>query len=216
MSEAKNPGRDAAFSLLASQTICTAVYALVQWVVIGVLGAHATTARPLAEVARTALGGRGAVVVSLAALVSIYGYLGAKLLSMPRITLALAEAGDFPQLFRSVSPGFRTPWFSILVYSIAVWALAIIGKFTWNITLSVVARLFYYGVVCAALLVFRRRDPEGAAFHVPGGNVLAVLGLAICVLIATQTERSNLLIVFGVVAAAVLNWIWVRQRAAAK
>ena len=158
MSEAKNPGRDAAFSLLASQTICTAVYALVQWVVIGVLGAHATTARPLAEVARTALGGRGAVVVSLAALVSIYGYLGAKLLSMPRITLALAEAGDFPQLFRSVSSGFRTPWFSILVYSIAVWALAIIGKFTWNITLSVVARLFYYGVVCAALLVFRRRD----------------------------------------------------------
>lgn len=212
MSEAKNPRRDAAFSLLASLAICTLVYALVQWVVVGVLGAHANTARPLAEVARAAIGVRGAALVSLGALVSIYGLLSAKLLSMPRVTFALAEGGDFPQVFRTVSSRFRTPWFSILVYSAAVWTLAVIGNFTWNVTLSVMARLFYYGVVCAALPVLRRRDPGGATFRLPGGPVFAVLGLLICVLLATQADRSNLLIVFGVVAAALVNWVWVRTR----
>jgi hypothetical protein len=32
------------------------------------------------------------------------------------------------------------------------------------------------------------------------------------VLLATQADRSNLLIVFGVVAAALVNWVWVRTR----
>jgi hypothetical protein len=33
------------------------------------------------------------------------------------------------------------------------------GSFAWNVTLSVVARLFYYGVVCAALIALRRKHP---------------------------------------------------------
>src|ERR1035438_6823639 len=55
MSEAKDPGRDAAFALFVAIVACTAIYALVQWVVVGVLGPGATTDRPLAEVARIAM-----------------------------------------------------------------------------------------------------------------------------------------------------------------
>jgi len=43
MSEAKNPLRDAAFALFAALLACTVIYALVQWVVVGVLGPGATT-----------------------------------------------------------------------------------------------------------------------------------------------------------------------------
>src|SRR6266849_1930491 len=72
------------------------------------------------------------------ALVAVYGYLGAKLLGMPRVTFALAKGGDLPQLFAAVSPRFHTPWFSILFYAAAVWGLAIAGSFAWNVTLSAV------------------------------------------------------------------------------
>ena len=51
MSEAKSPGRDAAFALFVALIACTVIYAMVQWVVVGVLGPWATTDRPLAEVA---------------------------------------------------------------------------------------------------------------------------------------------------------------------
>jgi len=211
MSEAKNPGRDAGFALFIALIACTAIYALVQWVVVGVLGPGATSDRPLAEVARTTMGNRGAALVAIGALVSMYGYLSAKLLGMPRVTFALAKGGDLPPLFAAVSPRFHTPWFSILFYSMVVWGLAIIGNFAWNVTLSVVARLFYYAVVCAALIALRRKQPLAKGFRLPGGPVLAVLGVAISVALATQVDLSKSVILAAMVVAALLNWLWAKK-----
>jgi basic amino acid/polyamine antiporter, APA family len=211
MSEAKNPGRDAGFALFVALIACTVIYALVQWVVVGVLGPGATTDRPLAEVARITMGNRGAALVAIGALVSVYGYLSAKLLGMPRVTFALAQGGDLPQLFARVGRRFHTPWFSILFYAAAVWGLAMVGSFTWNVTLSVVARLFYYAVVCAAVIALRRKQPLAAGFRLPGGQVLAVLGVGIAVALATQVDLSKSLILAATVGAALLNWLWARR-----
>ena len=214
MSEAKNPWRDAAFALFVALIACTVIYALVQWVVVGVLGPGATTDRPLAEVARITMGNRGAALVAIGALVSVYGYLSAKLLGMPRVTFALAKGGDLPSLFAAVGPRFHTPWFSILFYAAAVWGLAMVGSFTWNVTLSVVARLFYYAVVCAALIALRSKQPLAIGFRLPGGPVLALLGIGISVALATQVDLSKSLILAATVTAALLNWIWARRRRA--
>src|SRR5208282_1909063 len=197
MSEAKNPGRDAGFALFAALVACTVIYALVQWVVVGVLRPGAASDRPLAEVARITMGNRGAALVAIGALVSMCGYLSAKLLAMPRVTFALAKGGDLPGVFAAVSPRFHTPWFSILFYGAAVWGLAIMGNFTWNVTLSVVARLFYYAVVCAAVIALRRKQPVVGGFRLAGGQVLAVLGVGIAVavgiaaVLAKQVELSK-------------------------
>ncbi len=211
MSEAKNPGRDAGFALVVALIASTVIYSLVQWVVVGVLGPAAATDRPLAEVARATMGNRGAALVAMGALVSMYGYLSAKLLAMPRVTFALAKGGDLPKVFATVSPRFHTPWFSILFYSVAVWGLAIVGNFTWNVTLSVVARLFYYGVVCASLIALRRKQPLAGGFRLPGGQVLAVLGVGITIALATQVDRSKSLILVATVVLALLNWLWARR-----
>jgi APA family basic amino acid/polyamine antiporter len=209
-SEAKDPRRDTAFALFGALVACAAIYALVQWVVVGVLGAGATTDRPLAEVARITMGERGAALVSVGAMFSVYGYLSAKLLAMPRLTFALAEGGDLPQVFATVSRRFHTPWVSILVYALAVWALAVAGNFTWNVTLSVVARLFYYGVTCAALIALRRKGGERAWFRIPGGPVLAVVGILICLALLTQADLSKSRVLLATFAAGVVNWLWAR------
>ncbi|HEY5069075.1 MAG TPA: APC family permease, partial [Candidatus Acidoferrum sp.] len=211
MSEAKNPRRDAAFALFVALITCIVIYALVQWVVVGVLGPGATTDRPLAEVAREAMGNRGAALVAFGALISVYGYLSAKLLAMPRITFALAKNGDLPRIFAKVSPTFRTPWFSILFYAAAVWGLAMAGSFAWNATLSVVARLFYYAVVCAALIALRRKQPQAVRFRLPAGPFFALLGIGICVALATQVDLSKSLILAATLGGAVLNWVWARH-----
>jgi len=216
MSEARNPRRDAGFALFAALISCTLIYSLIQWVVVGVLGAAATTDRPLAEVARLTMGGRGASLVAIGALFSFYGYLSAKMLAMPRVTFALAEGGDLPRAFAAVSRKFHTPWFSILVFAVAVWGLSILGNFAWNLTLSAIARLFYYGVVCAALIVLRRKQPGAAQFRLPGGPVLAVLGILICLALLTRVDWSQSRILAVTAAAALLNWGWVRWRTRAK
>ncbi|MGA3087471.1 MAG: APC family permease [Terriglobales bacterium] len=217
MSEAKNPGRDAAFALFVALLTCTSLYALVQWVVVGVLGPGATTERPLAEVARITMGNRGAALVAIGALVSTYGYLSAKILGMPRVTFALAKGGDLPAVFAVVSRKFHTPWFSILFFATVVWGLAIAGSFAWNVTLSVVARLFYYAVVCASLIALRRKRLPAAGFRLRYGPVLAVLGvliaatLAVAAVLARQVELSKSLILGATLGAALLNWLWVRK-----
>lgn len=211
MSEAKNPRRDAPFALFTALILCTVIYALIQWVVIGVLPHAAGSTRPLADVARVAIGPVGAAFVAVGALISFYGYLSAKILAMPRVPFALAEQGDFPRLFAIVHRRFHTPYVSILIFAGMVWAFALIGEFKWNVTLSAVARLLYYGVGCAALPVLRRKQPSGALFRLPAGNYLAALGLLLCVVLITGVDFGQSLILIATVALAMLNWALVRE-----
>ncbi|HWZ82135.1 MAG TPA: APC family permease [Terriglobales bacterium] len=215
MGEARSPRRDVAFALFVALAACVMIYTLIQWVVLGVLGPNATSDRPLAEVARLTMGGRGASLVAIGALFSFYGYISAKILAMPRVTFALAEGGDLPRAFSAISQKFHTPWFSILVYSVAVWGLAIVGNFTWNLTLSAIARLFYYAVVCAALIALRYKQPGGAQFRLPGGPLLAVVGVVICLVLVRQVDLSQSRILAVTIGAALVNWAWVRLRAPA-
>jgi APA family basic amino acid/polyamine antiporter len=216
MSEARNPQRDAAFGLFFALAVCTLVYTLIQWVVMSVLPDATHSTRPLADVARLTLGRTGAGLIAVGALVSFYGYLSAKILAVPRITYALAEAGDFPRVFAAVHARFRTPYFSVLLFGALVWLLALFGNFAWNLTLSAVARLVYYGVGCAALPVLRQKQPAAALFRLPGGPGFAVLGVLICVALLTQVDLSQSRILITTVILALLNWLWVRRTGSAK
>jgi amino acid transporter len=212
MSEARDPQRDAAFALFVSLATCTVVYTLIQWVVVGALPNAAHSTRPLADVARLAIGHGGAGLVALGALVSFYGYLSAKILAVPRVTYALAESDELPQIFGAVHPRFHTPHVSIVVFGVMVWLPALFGNFAWNLTLSAVARLVYYAVGCAALPVLRGKQPNAALFRLPGGKVFAVLGVMICLALLTQVDLSQSLILGAAVVLAFGNWIWVRAR----
>ena len=215
MGEAKDPRRDAPFALFTALVVCTVIYALIQWVVVGVLPDAAHSERPLADLARVAVGSFGAALVAVGALISFYGYLSAKILAMPRVTFALAEQRDFPQAFAAIHPRFHTPYVSILVFAAMVWAFALSGEFKWNVTLSAVARLLYYGVCCAALPVLRRTQPGDARFRLPAGNLLAGLAVLLCAVLVTQVNFGQSLIVAATIAIALLNWAVVARGRAA-
>ena len=209
--EARDPRRDTVFGLFAALISCTVIYALIQWVVVGVLPDPAHSTRPLADVARIVLGRGGAALIAVGALVSIYGYLSGNLLTTPRITFALADRGDFPSLFAAVHSRFRTPHFSILVFALLMWLLALFGSFAGNATLSAGGRLFYYGLVCAALPVLRKKHPAAALFRLPGGIFFAVLGVLICLGLLSRIDFSKSLILSAVVAVGLVNWLAVRK-----
>src|SRR5712671_6519832 len=210
--EAKDPRRDTAFGLIAALVTCTLIYALIQWVVVGVLPDPAHSERPLADVARIILGPGGAVVVAVGALISVYGYLSANILATPRITFALAERGDFPSPFAALHPTFRTPYFSILLFATLVWLFAMFGSFAGNATLSAGARLFSYALVCASVPVLRKKQPGAATFRLPGGPLFAVLGVLICLTLLAGMDFSKSALLGITVIVGVLNWLAVRRR----
>jgi len=220
MSEAKNPRRDAAFALFAALITCTLLYVAIQLVVVRTLVDPVHSERPLADVARLVIGRAGPPLIAIGALISVYGYLSANMLAVPRITFALGERGDFPSLFASVHSRFHTPYFSILVFASLTWLLALLGSFSWNVLLSAVARLFCYGLVCAAVPVLRRKQPGAAWFRLPWGIFFSVLGTSFCVVLiigyslqsGRQVNRIGSLILVATILAAFLNWMWVRRR----
>lgn len=213
-SEIKNPERDAPFALLTSLAVVTFLYVLIQVVVVGVLPEAAQTDRPLAAVAHRFMGSAGSAVISLGALISVYGYLGAMMLNVPRLTFALAEREDFPRIFAAVHPRFRTPHISILTFALITWALAAAGSFRWNLILSVLGRLFAYASTCAALLALRKNRPGEESFRLPAGPVFAVLGCAFSVVLVTRMGRAELLVLSITISIAFINWLWARQHRA--
>ena len=210
--EAKDPRRDVPFAVFVSLALVTLVYTLIQVVVIALLPNAAASSRPLAAAAQQFLGPAGANLMAAGALISTYGYLSAVILGAPRLTYALAERGDFPPLFAAVHRTFRTPYISIVVFALLSWGLALAGTFRWNAVLSVVARMFTFGLVCAALPVLRRKQPQAPAFRLAAGRVFAWLGIAFSAVLLTRMGRSEAVIIAVTAGVALLNWLWARRR----
>lgn len=216
LTEAKNPRRDAPFALFAGLGLVTVVYLAAQLAVLATLSDPGATQRPLAESARVMFGAAGATVIVVAALVSIYGWLASMTLTVPRITMSMAERGDLPAAFGWIHPTFRTPWVSILVFSGVAWLLAVSGGLLQNLSLSAVSRLFVYGTVCASLVVFRRRERlgavGGAAFRAPVGGAMAAVGVVTSVVLASRMNAREAVSLALVVAVGLAHWLTVRER----
>ncbi len=212
MAEAKDPRRDTPFALFVALLAVTLLFCAVQYVAVAVLPAVAVTDRPLAAAARQFAGTAGAALISAGALISVYGYLTAQLLNVPRLAFALGEKGDFPRFFARIHGSYQTPHISILAYAGIVWCLAAAGSFTWNVFISSVGRLFIYGFTCAALPVLRRKFPNASAYRLPAGNLFAALGVLFVVLLASRMSRSDAIVFLATTGIAIANWLWVRNR----
>ena len=210
--EAQDPRGDAPFALFVALAVVAFLYTVLQLAVVGVLPDPAHSDRPLADVARALLGEPGAVLVAVAALISVFGFLSAYLLTASRSIYSLGELGDFPAALAAIHPRFRTPHLSIALFGLLIWMFSLLGSFSWNATLSAVGRLGYYAAVCAAVPILRRRQPEAARFRLCGGPLLPALGVLICMVMLTHVDYSKSLILGATVGVALLNWLWVRKR----
>ena len=218
LGEAKDPRRDAPAALFAVLGLCALVYTLVQIVVIATLADPGAADRPLAAAAGTFLGPAGATLMALGAMVSVYGYLAGAMLNVPRLSYAMAEQGDLPPRFAAVHPRFRTPHLSVLLFATLTWALASVGSFLQNLSLSAVSRLLTYGAVCVALIVLRRREGRQpsevspAHFRVPLGQTVAVLGLVFSAMLLLRMNQRELAVLAATLVVGLVHWRVAQRR----
>jgi amino acid transporter len=98
-----------------------------------------------------------------------------------------------------------------MVFAVLLWALALMGTFRWNATLSALSRLFAYGITCAALPTLRRKLPNQENFHLRGGVALAALGIVFALVLLSRVGRAELIALAITVAFSLLNWLAVRR-----
>ena len=118
--------------------------------------------------------------------------------------------GIGPAVLARVHPRYRTPAWAIVTQATVALALALSGSFVQLAMLSIIARLATYMGTAAAVPILRRKlgTPEG--FRVPGGPVIPVLALVLCLAFLASAERANL--VAGAIALAVGVVIYALRR----
>ena len=212
--EAKDPRRDYPFALLVALLVCTLIYTMTQWVIVSVLSQASATDRPMALAAEVMFGVWSARVVSVGVLIACYGYLSANILGFPRLLFAQSEHGDLPPAVAAVHSRFRTPHIAIVIFTLGLWIFSLMGSFQWNLTISAMARLFYYGSVCAALPVLRRKQqvPE-AQFRLPAGNIVAALAVITSLFLFPRLDRTSTAVLVVLVFCVIANSWWVAKNA---
>jgi amino acid transporter len=128
--------------------------------------------------------------MTIGATVSTTGQNMGSALSGSRNLYGLAEQGDLPPVFAKLHPTYRTPVVAIIVTSLLSLALALSGSFASMATVSAVARLVVYVGTAAAVLSLRRKGPAG--FTIPGGPLVPVVALAVCVAILAGASAVQL------------------------
>ena len=185
--ETRDPRRNLPFAILASLAVAVLIYLLIQLVCIGTLPGLASSQRPLADASQRFLGGAGATIITLGALISIAGTMNIIMLAAPRLLFAMGEQGQLPAWFASIHPRLKTPHTAIFVSSAVILVFTLSGTFIYALTISAMARLLYYATTCAALPVLRRRQAERAAFQIPFGTAVAVLTVGLCLWVVSSS-----------------------------
>jgi amino acid transporter len=176
--EVKDSARTVPLSILLALGTATVLYMAIQYVALGIMGpALASTGRtPLAAAAGAALGPVAHAVMIAAAVVSMFGYLSANILSEPRGLFALSRDGFLPRFLTNVHPTFHTPNTAIALYGVMVAAIALTGSYEWLTIFANLSALLLYFMCSIAVLVLRKRNVrgEGDPFVIPGGPIVPI------------------------------------------
>jgi APA family basic amino acid/polyamine antiporter len=190
--EAKKPQRDLPIGILTSLALCTILYIAVSAVITGMMPYQRLDVRAPVAAAFTDLAAREgtmalhilAVLIAAGALAGITSVLLVTFLSQARIFLAMARDGLLPRgIFGTVHPRFRTPHRSTILTGAVVSIAAGLTPIADLQNMVNIGTLLAFVLVCAAVLVLRRRRPTlRRPFRCPVVYLVAPLGMAVNIL----------------------------------
>jgi basic amino acid/polyamine antiporter, APA family len=177
--ETRNPSRNVPIGIIASLAVCTVFYVVVSAVFTGLISLpelRATLATEKAEPLTVALQHASSTLgwaVGIVAFGSVIAHTAVLLifqLGQPRIFFSMARDGLMPRAFTKVHPRFRTPYVSTIVTGAFVAGFAAVANIDEMVDLTNIGTLFAFILVCAGIIILRKRDPgRPRPFRVPGG-----------------------------------------------
>jgi APA family basic amino acid/polyamine antiporter len=190
--EVKNPKRDLPIGIIGSLIVCTIIYIVVAAVFTGIIPYDAlvkTLATAQAEPLTLALQyakieNWGNFFVGLVAFGSVIAHTAVLLvfqLGQPRIFFSMSRDGLLPASFARVHPKYRTPHVTTIFTGVAVGVCSMFTSIDEMVDLTNIGTLFAFVLVCAGILILRKRDPDRPrGFKVPFVPLVPVLGIISC------------------------------------
>jgi APA family basic amino acid/polyamine antiporter len=197
--EARDPQRDVPIGIIASLLICTVLYVGVSAVLTGMVASDRINIdAPVSDAFRHVGLPWAQFLISLGALAGITSVLLVLMLSQPRIFLAMARDGLVPpEIFGAVHPRFRTPYKSTVLTGIVVGLCAALIPLRVLAELVNIGTLLAFTIVCAAVLIMRRKQPDAPRpFRCPLVPLVPLLGIALCLVLMFSLPAENWLRLF--------------------
>ena len=197
--EAKNPQRDVPIGIISSLVICTVLYIAVSAVLTGMVPYDKIAINAPVSSAFGAVGLPWAqFIIAIGALFGITSVLLVMMLSQPRVLLAIARDGLLPaSIFGAVHPKFRTPWKSTILTGVCVAGLTGIVPLRILAELTNIGTLLAFVIVCAAVLIMRKTNPDAARpFRAPLYPLIPILGILTCLMLMFSLPAENWLRLF--------------------
>jgi len=210
--EAKRPERDMPLGLLLGLAVVAVLYMLIQLVSQAAVPDLANSKTPLLDVSASLFGSTGAILLMVGVAASVLANLVSSMFSATRVTYALSLEKSLPRWFGEVHSRYLTPANSVVFFGVAAFLLAAFGSFTVLAAMTVLSRLFLYGMSCAAIPKLRPQFRGEGRFILKGGYAIPVLGIGACLWLMLQVSSQSIwMTAIFVGIGSFLFWIGKKQ-----
>lgn len=211
--EAKRPERDMPLGLLLGLAVVAVLYMVIQLVSQAAVPDLANSKTPLLDVSASLFGPVGAIVLMVGVAASVLANLVSSMFSATRVTYALSLEKSLPRWFGEVHSRYLTPANSVVFFGVAAFLLAAFGSFKVLAAMTVLSRLFLYGMSCAAIPKLRPQFRGEGRFILKGGYLIPVLGIGACLWLMLQVSSQSIwMTAIFVGIGTLLFWIGKKQR----
>lgn len=219
--EMKNPGKVLPKAIVGGLTVVTAAYLLVNVAMLHVLPANEVVKLgpdAAGTVATHLFGGLGGKLISIGILVSIFGCLNGKILTFPRVPLAMAERGQLPgsSLWSKVHPRLGTPIWANVMQAVLATLYMTIGDPDRLSDIAIWAIYIFYVQAFIAVYLLRRRNPNvKREYSTPGYPivpVIAILGAGYIVVITAINNPFDTLYALGITVAGLPIYYYLNHK----
>ena len=220
--EIVNPRRTLPVALVGGIALVTLVYAGLSVAFIHILRgqAPATDDAFVVALGSALFGGSAAKLLAAAVVVAVAGSLAAVLLGAPRVYLAMARVGLFPQRLVRFHPRRQSAPLATLVQVALACVLVTLGTFDQILGYFIPVVVSFLGLSAAAILVLPRDRGDAAAFRAPWHPIPIIVFLLLVLVIVTlfaMAQPRQTLIGAAVVALGIpVSWLVLRGRGRAR
>jgi APA family basic amino acid/polyamine antiporter len=192
--EIRDPGRAIPRSIFRGLLLIIGIYLLLNAAFLAVVPVQQMAGDPFVggTVARLIFGSRGDTVIRLVMVIAVLGTVNAQIMAAPRVLLAMARDGLFPERATRVNAG-GTPSVALGLSLLLVAGFLFTGSFDAILGVDAFFIVVLYLVVFSSLFVLRRREPDAPRPYrawgypvIPGLAIVFAVALLVAMILGDQ------------------------------
>ena len=160
--EIKHPQRNVPLGLLFGTLIVVVVYMIINVAYLYILPIEKMAESPLvaATAAEFVFGSKGAILISIAVIISTFGALNGNILSTARVCFAMARNNMFIKSLGKIHPRYATPHTSLVAQGLWSCLLVLTGTFDTITDYVIFASWLFYMLGAYGVIVLRKKMPD--------------------------------------------------------